>query len=441
MNLTKEDILKKAEEKNVKFVRLQFVDILGTIKNVAITIQQLPAALDGKIMFDGSSIEGYTRVNESDMYLKPDYGTFTVFPWRPMDGAVARLMCDVFTPEGKPFKGCPRSILKKVIKEAREMGFEMYVGPEPEFFLFEKDENGRPTTITNDKGGYFDLSPVDLGENTRRDIVLALEEMGFSVEASHHEVAPGQHEIDFKYENALKTADNIATFKFVTKIIAMQHGLHATFMPKPLFGEAGSGMHVNQSLFRNGENAFYDPDNELKLSQLAYNYIGGILKHAPAITAISNPIINSYKRLVTGYEAPVYISWSTQNRSALIRVPSARKKGTRVELRSPDPAANPYLAMAVILKAGLDGIKNKIEPGEQVTEDIFSMTVEERSACGIQSLPGDVMEAVECLNQDEVIKNTLGDHVFSKFVEGKLIEWEVYRTRVHGWELEQYLNM
>jgi len=441
MNWEKEDILKMAEEKNVKFVRLQFVDILGTIKNVAITIQQLPAALDGKIMFDGSSIEGYTRVNESDMYLKPDYDTFTVFPWRPMDGAVARLMCDVFTPDGKPFTGCPRSILKKVIKEAREMGFEMYVGPEPEFFLFEKDEDGRPTTITNDKGGYFDLSPVDLGENTRRDIVLALEEMGFSVEASHHEVAPGQHEIDFKYENALKTADNIATFKFVTKIIAMQHGLHATFMPKPLFGEAGSGMHINQSLFRNGENAFYDPDDKLKLSQLAYYYIGGILKHAPAITAISNPIINSYKRLVAGYEAPIYISWSTQNRSALIRVPSARKKGTRVELRSPDPAANPYLAMAVILKAGLDGIKNKIEPGEQVTEDIFSMTVEERSACGIQSLPGDVMEAVECLNQDEVIKNTLGDHVFSKFVEGKLIEWEVYRTRVHGWELEQYLNM
>lgn len=441
MNWTKEDILRMAEEKNVKFIRLQFVDILGTIKNVAITIQQLPAALDGKIMFDGSSIEGYTRVNESDMYLKPDYDTFAVFPWKPKDSAVARLMCDVYTPDSKPFTGCPRSILKKVINEAREMGFEMFVGPEPEFFLFEKDEQGRPTTITNDKGGYFDLSPVDRGEDTRREIVLALEEMGFSVEASHHEVAPGQHEIDFKYENALKTADNIATFKFVTKIIAMQHGLHATFMPKPLFGEAGWGMHLNQSLFRNGENVFYDPDDELELSQLAYNYIGGILKHAPAITAISNPIINSYKRLVAGYEAPVYISWSTQNRSALVRVPSARKKGTRVELRSPDPAANPYLAMAVILKAGLDGIKNKIDPGEQVKEDIYSMTEEERNARGIRPLPGDIMEAVECLAQDELIKNTLGEHVFRKFAEGKLIEWEVYRTRVHEWELEQYLNI
>ncbi|MFP4660623.1 MAG: type I glutamate--ammonia ligase [Halanaerobiales bacterium] len=441
MSMTKEDILRLAQEKDVKFIRMQFVDILGTIKNVAITVEQLPTALDGEIMFDGSSIEGFTRIHESDMYLKPDYETFTIFPWKPKEGAVARLMCDIYTPDGEPFGGCPRSILKKVIEEAREMGYEMFAGPEPEFFLFEKDENGEPTTITHDKGGYFDLSPVDLGENARRDIVLALEEMDFDVEASHHEVAPGQHEIDFKYAEVLKTADNIATFKFVTKSIAMQHGLHATFMPKPIFGENGSGMHVHQSLFIDGENAFYDPDDENGLSEIAYYYMGGILKHAPAIAAITNPIINSYKRLVPGYEAPVYISWSGKNRSALVRVPSARGNGTRIELRNPDPSANPYLAMAVMLKAGLDGIKNQIEPGEQTTENIFGMTPDERAARGIESLPGSIMEAVENLSQDEVIKDTLGDHIYEHFVEGKLIEWDVFRTQVHDWELDQYLNI
>jgi glutamine synthetase len=441
MSLTREDVLSMAKEKDVKFVRLQFVDILGTIKNVAITVEQLPTALDGDIMFDGSSIEGYTRINESDMYLKPDYDTFTIFPWRPKEGAVARLMCDVYLPNGEPFAGCPRSTLKKVIAEAREMGFEMYAGPEPEFFLFEKDEYDRPTTITNDKGGYFDLSPVDLGENARRDIVLALEEMGFDVEASHHEVAPGQHEIDFKYSEVLRTADNIATFKFVTKAIAMQHGLHATFMPKPIFGENGSGMHVHQSLFKDGENAFFDDSDELGLSQIAYYYIGGILKHAPAIAAITNPIINSYKRLVPGYEAPVYISWSGRNRSALVRVPSARGMATRIELRNPHPSANPYLALAVMLKAGLDGIKNKIEPGEQTTANIFEMTADERLARGIESLPGSTMEAIQYLSQDEVVKSTLGEHVFEHFVEAKMIEWDVYRTQVTDWELEQYLNI
>jgi len=441
MSMTKENVLNMAKENDVKFIRLQFVDILGTIKNVAITVEQLPTALDGGIMFDGSSIEGYTRINESDMYLKPDFDTFIIFPWRPKEGAVARLMCDVYTPDGEPFVGCPRSTLKKVIEEAKEMGYEMFAGPEPEFFLFEKDENGEPTTITHDKGGYFDLSPVDLGENARRDIVLALEEMGFDVEASHHEVAPGQHEIDFKYAEVLKTADNIATFKFVTKAISMDHNLHATFMPKPIFGENGSGMHVHQSLFKDGENAFYDPEDENGLSEIAYYYIGGLLKHAPAIAAITNPIINSYKRLVPGYEAPVYISWSGKNRSALVRIPSARGNGTRVELRNPDPSANPYLAMAVMLKAGLDGIKNKIEPGDQTTENIFDMTPEERSARGIENLPGSIMEAVEYLNQDEIIKSTLGDHIFEHFVEGKLIEWDVFRTQVHEWELEQYLNM
>ena len=439
--MTREDVLKEAQELGVKFVRLQFVDILGTIKNVAITIEQLPAALDGQIMFDGSSIEGFTRIQESDMYLRPDYDTFAIFPWRPQEGAVARLMCDIYTPEGLPFAGCPRNTLKKVIAEAAEMGLTMYAGPEPEFFLFERDAQGYPTTITHDKGSYFDLSPIDLGENARRDIVLALEAMGFEVEASHHEVAPGQHEIDFKYTPVLKTADNIATFKFVTKSVAMQHNLHATFMPKPIFGENGSGMHVHQSLFRNGDNAFYQPDDQLQLSEIAYYYIGGLLQHAPALPAITNPTINSYKRLVPGYEAPVYISWSTQNRSALVRIPSAREKATRLELRNPDPAANPYLAMAVMLKAGLDGIKNRIEPGEQTTDKIYSMDEDERRARRIESLPGNIMEAVNNLHEDQVIRETLGEHIFGHFVEAKMIEWDVYRTQVHQWEVEQYLTI
>jgi glutamine synthetase len=438
-NLTKEDILKKAEELNVKFIRLQFVDILGIIKNVAITVDQLEPALDGKIMFDGSSIEGFTRIHESDMYLKPDYDTFAIFPWHKEEGSIARLICDIYTPDGEPFIGCPRSTLKKVIEEAKEMGFEMHAGPEPEFFLFEKDKNGNPTTITNDNGGYFDLSPVDLGEKARRDIVLALEEMDFDVEASHHEVAPGQHEIDFKYTPVLRTADNVATFKFVTKRIAMDHNLHATFMPKPIFGENGSGMHVHQSLFKDGENMFYDPDDKLQLSEIAYHYIGGILKHSKAFTAITNPIINSYKRLLPGYEAPVYITWSTQNRSALVRVPSAREEATRIELRSPDPAANPYLAMAVTLKAGLDGIKNKIDPGEQTTDNIYDMNAIERSKRGIKSLPGDIMKAVEYLNQNSIIKETLGQHIYEHFVVAKEVEWHEYSTQVHDWELDQYL--
>jgi glutamine synthetase len=436
---SKDDILKMAKELDVKFIRMQFVDILGIIKNVAITVEQLPAALEGKIMFDGSSIEGFTRIHESDMYLKPDFDTFSVFPWRPKEGGVARLMCDIYTPDGKAFVGCPRSTLRKVLAEAKKLNYEMYAGTEPEFFLFERDEKGRPTTITNDIGGYFDLSPVDLGENARRDIVLALEKMGFEVEASHHEVAPGQHEIDFKYTPVLRTADNIATFKFVTKQIALNHNLHATFMPKPIFGENGSGMHIHQSLFNDGKNVFYDPEDKLGLSKVAYYYLGGVLKHAPAITAITNPTINSYKRLVPGYEAPVYISWSAKNRSALIRVPSARGNRTRLELRNPDPSANPYLAMAVILSAGLDGIRNKIEPGNQVVENVFAMTSEDRLSRGIESLPGNIIEAINNLKEDKLIRETLGNHIFSHFVKAKEIEWNVYRTQVHKWELDQYL--
>jgi glutamine synthetase len=439
--LTKEEILRKADELDVRFIRLQFTDILGIVKNVSIPVEELEKALDGEIMFDGSSIEGFTRIQESDMYLVPDYNTFSILPWRPKDGAVARLICDIYTANKEPFSGCPRYILKKVIKEAAEMGFTMYAGPEPEFFLFETDENGRPTTITNDKGSYFDLSPVDLGEDARRDIVLALQEMGFEIETSHHEVAPGQHEIDFKYADALTTADNIATFKFVTKAIAKKHGLYATFMPKPIFGENGSGMHTHQSLFKDGVNAFYDEKGELGLSDTAKYYIGGLLKHAKAFTAVTNPTVNSYKRLVPGYEAPVYISWSGRNRSALIRVPAAKGQGTRIELRSPDPSANPYFALAVMLKSGLDGIKNKIDPGPQTFNNIYEMTEKERIEAGIESLPGSLKEALEYMAKDDLIKETLGEHAYQHFVRAKLIEWDIYRIQVHQWELDQYLEI
>ena len=439
--MTKEDVLAKAEELEVKFVRLQFTDILGVTKNVAITVEQLEEALEEGIMFDGSSIDGFTRIHESDMYLKPDLDTFITFPWRPeAGGTVARLICDVYMPDGEPFIGGPRNVLQGVLEEAEEMGYEMYVGPEPEFFLFEKTDEGEATTITHDDGGYFDLGPVDLGQDARRDIILALDEMGFEVEASHHEVAPGQHEIDFKYEDALSTADNIATFKFVVKSIANQHGLHATFMPKPIFGENGSGMHVHQSLFIDGENAFYDEDADLGLSETAKYYIGGLLKHAKAIAAVTNPTVNSYKRLVPGYEAPVYQAWSASNRSALIRIPAATGAGTRLEMRNPDPTANPYLAIAVMLKAGLDGIKNEIEAPDEVVENIYEMTEERKEELGIESLPANINEAVQELLKDEVIQDALDEHVMEHFVTAKQIEWDTYRTQVHEWELDQYLS-
>ncbi|RAK09345.1 glutamine synthetase [Halanaerobium saccharolyticum] len=438
---SKADILKMAEEKNVKFIRMQFTDILGIVKNVAITAKQLEDALDNKIMFDGSSIDGFTRIQESDMYLRPDYDTFTIFPWRPEEGgAVARLICDVYMPDGTPFSGGPRNVLKEALKEAEEMGYDMNVGPEPEFFLFQLDENGDATTKTHDEGGYFDLGPIDKGINARRSIVLALEEMDFEVEASHHEVAPGQHEIDFKYAPALKTADNIATFKFVTKSIAHEHGLHATFMPKPIFGENGSGMHVHQSLYKDGENAFYDENDRLGLSKTAYHYIGGLLKHAQAITAITNPSVNSYKRLVPGYEAPVYLAWSSANRSALIRIPAARGAGTRLELRNPDPTANPYLAIAVMLKAGLDGIKNEIEPPAEVLENIYEMSADRKAELDIESLPANINDAVKLLLEDEVITDVLGEHVLEHFVAAKKVEWDDYRTQVSQWELDKYLT-
>ncbi|MDA8234155.1 MAG: type I glutamate--ammonia ligase [Clostridia bacterium] len=437
---TKEAVLKMAKENDVKFIRLQFTDILGIVKNVAITVEQLEKALNGEIMFDGSSIEGFVRIEESDMYLRPDPSTFVVFPWRPRDGAVARMICDVYDHHGQPFSGCPRNTLIRALDDAAKLGFSMNVGPEAEFFLFHKDEKGLPTTLTHDEGGYFDLAPVDLGENARRDMVLTLEQLGFEIEASHHEVAEGQHEIDFKYADALTAADRVITFKFVVRTIAQQHGLHATFMPKPVFGIAGSGMHCNISLFKDGENAFYDSATPDQLSQTAKYFIGGLIKHARAIAAVTNPLVNSYKRLVPGYEAPVYVAWAQRNRSPLIRIPARRGIGTRIEMRNPDPACNPYLAFAVMLRAGLDGITNKIIPPDSTERNIYDMTKEEREQFGIDSLPGSLGEAIEELKKDSIIKEALGEHVFAKYIEAKEAEWNTYRMQVHEWELKNYLT-
>lgn len=436
---TKEDIFQMVEEEDVEFIRLQFTDIFGTLKNVAITASQLEKALNNKCMFDGSSIEGFVRIEESDMYLYPDLDTFTIFPWRPQQGKVARIICDVYCADGTPFEGDPRYILKRQIGKAAEMGYTFNVGPECEFFLFHQDENGQPTTITHEKAGYFDLGPVDLGENARRDMVLTLENMGFEIEASHHEVAPAQHEIDFKYDEAMNTADNIMTFKLAVKTIAKRHGLFASFMPKPKFGINGSGMHINMSLSKDGKNIFDDVNGELGLSKEAYYFIGGIIKHMKAITVIMNPLVNSYKRLVPGYEAPCYIAWSATNRSPLIRIPASRGQETRVELRNPDPAANPYLALAVCLAAGLDGIKKEIEPPAEVPENIYELDDDERESRGIESLPADLHDAIGELKKDAFIQEVLGQHITNKYIEAKEAEWMQYRTQVTGWEIEEYL--
>ncbi len=440
---TREDIKSLVKENNISFIRLQFTDLFGVIKNVEIPPSQLDKALDGELMFDGSSINGFVRIEESDMLLKPDFDTFAIFPWkRSHDGGrTARLICDIMNADGTPFEGCPRNMLKKVMKEAEEMGFTAYAGPEAEFYLFQFDENGNPTTKCNDHGGYFDLSPMDLGEDAREDIVLALQDMGFEVEASHHEVGPGQNEIDFKYADMVTTADNVATFKFVVKNIAAQRGFYATFMPKPVYGIAGNGMHLNQSLFDKNGNAFYDPTRDMGLSKICEYYIGGVLKHAKGFTAVTNPTVNSYKRLVSGFEAPVYIAWSERNRSPLIRIPSRRGVGTRVELRSPDPSCNPYLALAVSLKAGLDGIKNKINPPKPVNTNIYEMDIETRNALNIMSLPANLYDALIDLSNDDVIKEALGEHAYNYYMDAKLIEWDEYRTQVHDWELKRYFNL
>jgi glutamine synthetase len=437
---SQDQILDIIKDKNVEFIRLQFSDIQGIVKNVAIPTSRLGKALKSGISFDGSSIEGFARIQESDMLLRPDPCTFSLLPWISEDNSrEARLICDVYLANGKPFEGDPRYVLKKQIEAAREMGYTMNVGPELEFFLFEK-KNGGSATVPHDYGGYFDLGPVDLAEGIRRKIIKALTEMAFTIEASHHEVAKGQHEIDFAYDEALANADKVLTFKYVTKTIAIREGLGATFMPKPIFGTAGSGMHTNISLFRGDENAFYDPITPLGISDLARFFIGGLLEHACAITALANPLINSYKRLVSGFEAPVYISWSGPNRSSLIRIPAGRGLSTRLEFRSPDPACNPYLTFAVMLAAGLDGIRRGIDPGEPVDMNVYELSESKRKQLGIRILPANLREALEALEEDRIIRDALGDHVLQNIVRLGMMEWEAYNTFVHPWEIERYIN-
>lgn len=435
-----EQLLETIRDKNVEFIRLQFTDIQGLVKSVSIPATRLGKALDSGIAFDGSSIEGFARIQESDMVLRPDVSSFALLPWRAKENKnVGRLICDVCKPNGEPFGGDPRYVLKRAMKKAGEMGYAMNVGPELEFFLFNR-ENGRATTTPQDFGGYFDFGPIDLAEDIRREIVLSLIEMGFNIEASHHEVARGQHEIDFTYGEALRTADNVVTFKYVTRTIAMKNGLAATFMPKPIHGAAGSGMHVNISLFKGEENAFFDPEAKMQLSDLARYFVGGLLEHASAITAITNPLINSYKRLVSGFEAPVYIGWSGPNRSSLIRVPSGRGLSTRLEFRSPDPSCSPYLGFAAVLAAGLDGVKRKIDPGDPVDLNIYDLSDAERERLGIETLPSNLREALDCLEEDKVIRDALGEHVYSNFSRLGSIEWNMYNNHVHPWEVERYIN-
>ncbi len=437
----KQQILELAERERVKFLRLQFSDILGTIKNVEVPDSQFDEALSGKTMFDGSSIEGFVRIEESDMVLKPDLNTFRIFPWTYPNGEkVARIICDIVMPDGQPFPGCPRTTLKNVIALASARGWVMNAGPEAEFFLFQT-RNGQPTTDTHDKAGYFDLTPVDQGEEVRREIVLALQAMGFRVEAAHHEVAPGQHEIDFRYDDVLTTADSVSTFRFVVKNVATRNGVHATFMPKPVYGINGSGMHTHQSLFSDGRNVFYDEHGKWQLSELCLNYIGGILKHAKGFCAITNPLVNSYKRLVPGYEAPTNIAWSERNRSPLVRVPDARGVATRIELRMPDPSCNPYLAMAVMLRAGLDGIDRQIDPGPPINKNIYKMSYRERRHYRIDELPGNLSEALDELEKDTLVLDTLGDHIVKHFVEAKRNEWFEYIKHVSPWEVDRYLGV
>ena len=437
---SKSDIFRIVEEEKVRFIILQFTDIFGSLKNVTITTSQLEKALDNKCMFDGSSIEGFARIEESDMYLYPDLDTFVVLPWTKDDAATARLICDVYLPDGTPFDGDPRNCLKRQIAKAADMGYTVNIGPEMEFFLFQLGEHDYPSTISFDRGSYFDLGPVDIGDDCRKKICLTLEAMGFQIEASHHECAPAQHEIDFKYSHALEAADNIVTFKLVAQTIAQQHGLCATFMPKPRYGVAGNGMHVNLSLFHEGKNAFYDEKDSIGLSPLAYNFISGLMSHCRGFSALTNPIVNSYKRLVPGHEAPIYIAWSASNRSPLIRIPASRGVGTRIELRNPDPSCNPYLALAACLAAGLDGIENQMQPPKSVNANIYNLDEDEREKLGIQGLPTNLREAIHELKYDPVIRGAIGEHIFTRYYAAKRDEWHRYNTRVSQWELEEYLG-
>jgi len=437
----KRAILERMEQEHVRFLRLQFTDILGVIKNVEVPDRQFSEALDGGIMFDGSSIEGFARIEESDMYLRPDLATFQVFPWTDASGArVGRLICDIANPDGTPFVGCPRTTLKNAIAQAAARGFRMMAGPETEFFLFLR-RDGRATTETHDRASYFDLAPIDLGEDVRREIVVALEQMGIHVGAAHHEIAPGQHEVDLHNEDVLVTADNISTFRFIVKNVALKNDLHATFMPKPIFGSAGSGMHTHQSLFVDEANAFHDPAAEFQLSQTCLHYIGGLLDHAKGFCAITNPLVNSYKRLVPGFEAPTAIAWSEKNRSPLVRVPAPRGSTTRIELRLPDPSCNPYLALAVVLRSGLDGIDRALDPGPPVNKNIYRMSHRERRHLRIDDLPANLSEALDGFEKDAVVKDALGEHIFDHFLEAKREEWADYIRHVSPWEMDRYLGV
>lgn len=445
--MDKKQILEHMADHDVRFLRLQFTDITGINKNVEVPASQFEKALDGEIMFDGSSIEGFTRIEESDMLLKPDLETYRIDPWVSVGqggrghGRVARLICDVYLPDETPFIGCPRQTLKRICAQTAELGYTMNAGPEAEFFLFMRGPDGEATTRTHDAAGYFDLAPIDLGEACRREIVIALEALGFEIEAAHHEVAAGQHEIDFKYGPAIQTADRLATFRFVVRRVARGMGLHATFMPKPIYGLNGSGMHVHQSLFTDGRNAFSDPSGANDgISDVMRWYVGGLLKHARGFAAITNPLVNSYKRLVPGYEAPTDLAWSMQNRSPLIRVPARRGVGTRCELRMPDPSCNPYLAFAVMLAAGIDGVKNRIEPPAPVSANVYKMSARERARLKIKSLPANLGEAVAMLEKDEVVRDALGSHIADNFIAAKKAEWSEYISAVHPWETDQYLT-
>lgn len=437
---TREDLHKIIEEKDIRFIRLQFTDVFGILKNITVTTSRLDKLLQEGCMFDGSSIDGFARIEESDMLLMPDINTFEIFPWSNPKGRTARFICDVYTPDGQPYHGCPRNILKKQLKRAADLGFTLNIGPECEFFMFHRDAHGKATLETNDDGGYFDLAPLDMGSGARRDICLALEEMGFIIEASHHECAAGQHEIDFKYGDALKMADDVMTFKIVVKRIAQMHDRHATFMPKPLYGTAGSGMHINMSLMAGKNNAFCNDDDELGLSDMAYQYMAGVLDHASGLCLLTNPTVNSYKRLVPGFEAPCYIAWSAKNRSPLVRVPYARGCATRIELRNPDPTANPYLAFAGILAAGLEGMEKGLTPPPPVNKNVYTLTKAEQKKHRIKRVPDTLQSAIEEFEVDPLMKEVLGESTFNKYLKGKKLEWAQYSTIVHDWEREHYLN-
>jgi glutamine synthetase len=437
-NLTQKDVMKIVKERDVKFIRLWFTDILGQLKSFAITDEELEGAFDEGMGFDGSSIKGFARIDESDMLARPDSVTFQLVPWRPKEKAVARVFCDILNPDGSPYEGDPRYVLKRNLERLEEMGYTFYVGPELEFFYFRSDKN--PEIL--DEGGYFDLTTLDAAEDLRRETVLTLETMGIKVEYSHHEVAPSQHEIDLRFEDALTMADHVMTYRIVVKEIANKYGVYATFMPKPIFGVNGSGMHTHQSLFKGDSNAFFDPNDQHHLSEVAKRYISGILRHAREITAVTNQWVNSYKRLVPGYEAPVYLSWARRNRSTLVRVPMykpGKEKATRIEYRSPDPACNPYLAFSVMLAAGLKGIEEKYDLPDPIEKDVYHLSVDERKEMGIDSLPGSLIEAIELTEKSDLVRDALGEHVFRNFTLSKKVEWDDYRMKIHPYEINKFL--